>query len=118
MPSKSRIDKEEFEQMCLEQLSEKEIADYYGLDRRTVNHFCKQNYGMTFTTFWNLKRTKSKAIIINEAFKLAKKNGAVMIFCLKNLCGWKDNPDEQTASNAEIMAQFAQWFGKDDKQTN
>lgn len=109
MPSKSKIDPKQFEQLCIQQISEKEIAEYFGVDRSTITRFCKKTYGATFATYLQQKRMMGKAVLVNKALKLAEKNGAVMIFLLKNWCGMKDTPDTEQKS-VGVTDDMVEWF--------
>lgn len=109
MPKESKIDPKQFEQLCIQQISEKEIAEYFGVDRTTITRFCKKTYGATFASFLQQKRMMGKALLVNKALKLAERNGAVMIFMLKNWCGMKDTPDTDDKSNG-VTADMEKWF--------
>lgn len=121
MPKESKIDPKVFERLCIQQVSEKEIAEYFGVDRRTVNTFCKKNFKVTFTTFSQQKRLMGRTLLVNKALKLAERNGAVMIFLLKNWCGMKDSPEDKERHDG-FSEDMQQWFakvkGRDDEGTD
>lgn len=111
MPRQSVIDPIKFEELCIHQNSEKDIADFFGVDRTTINRFCKKTFNASFASFCQQKRTEGKEILIGKAIKLAEKNGAVMIFLLKNWAGMTDTP-AQEAKNIGVTDEMKEWFKK------
>lgn len=109
MPCQSKIDKDELERLCIQQIPEKEVAEYFGVDYKTVNTFCKKHFGMTFTIYSQQKRLMGKTKLVNKAMELAEKNGAVMIFLLKNWCGMRDVP-ETDAKSEGVTDDMKKWF--------
>lgn len=85
------IDKQKFELLCTQHLSKEAIrkALWVG-DTRTIDDWCMRTYNSSFSEVLEQKREEGNAILINKALKLAEKNGAVMIFLLKNWCGMSD----------------------------
>lgn len=118
MPRHSRIDKEMFEKFCTQRIQEKEIAEYFGVDRNTVGRWCKKTYGVSFVAFSQQKRTMGKVELVNKALKLAERNGAVMIFLLKNWCGYRDSPEDEERKDGfseDMRAWFSKVKGRDDE---
>ena len=85
------LDKQKFEALCQRHFKETEIAEIFGVDTDTVNNWCKRTYNSCFSAVSSQKKLEGNAMIINKALKLAERNGAVMIFLLKNWCGMSDN---------------------------
>lgn len=111
MPKDPKIDPKQFEQLCIQQISEKEIADYFGVNRSTIQRFCKKNFNASFASFKQQKRMMGKALLINKALRLAERNGAVMIFLLKNWCGMTDSPTQEQKS-VGVTEEMKEWFKK------
>lgn len=91
------LDKHKFEALCQRHFSEVEIAKLFGVSTETVNNWCKRNYfdengnSLGFSAVSAQKKLEGNLNLIESALALAKKNGAVMIFLLKNWCGMTDN---------------------------
>lgn len=57
----------------------------------TIDRRIKKEYGLTFEQYKETKLGLTKIKLQQKAIQLAVGGNAVMlIFCLKNLCGWKD----------------------------
>lgn len=70
-----------------------------GLDMSisTIQRFCVKTYGVSFDEAKDIFSSDIPLQLMQKAVELALSGNATMlIFCLKNLCGWKDNPDEKT----------------------
>lgn len=111
MPRDSKIDPELLETFCIQQMKAKDVAEYFGVNRTTLNAYCKKHYNASFSSFSQQKALKGKAVLVNKALKLAEKNGAVMIFLLKNWCGMKDNPEAQEKDEG-FTKDMQAWFKK------
>ena len=111
MPRESKIDPVKFEELCIQDISEKDIADYFGVNRKTIQRFCKATFNVPFVAFCQQKRVARNAMLINDAIALARKNGAVMIFLLKNWAGMTDTP-AQEAKNIGVTDEMKEWFKK------
>lgn len=92
-----QIDKQKFEELCRQHYSEVDIAKYFGVNADTINNWCKRTYAdsegnsLGFSDISQQKRLEGNSMLIKSALTLAKKNGAVMIFLLKNWCGMTDS---------------------------
>lgn len=103
------LDKKKFETLCRQHMSKAKIALAFGVDDRTVEAWCRRTYKCSFCTISEQKKSEGEAMLINNAFKLAEKAPAVMIFLLKNWCGMRDTPDTDDKSNG-VTADMEKWF--------
>jgi hypothetical protein len=63
--------------------------------KETIAHRIKEKYGMTFADYRASKMVGVKIQLIQRALNLAlTRSDAMLIFCLKNLVGWVDKPQE------------------------
>jgi len=67
---------------------------FLGVSHDTIERHIKNNYNCTFAEFREQNMVHTRFSLIRTAIKKAEKGDNVMlIFCLKNLCGWKDKAD-------------------------
>ncbi len=63
----------------------------------TISRVIKRDFNMSFAEFreQNMVHTRRRLVrtAIREATKKSGPNTAMLIFCLKNMCGWKDKFD-------------------------
>ena len=70
-------------------------SDILEVHENTIRMHISQRFGMTFTEYAEKKLSRTKVKLVQKALEMAYSGNATMtIFCLKNLCKWKDNPDE------------------------
>lgn len=80
-------------------------ADILDVHENTIKNHIKKRYNMTFTEYAEKKLSRTKVKLVQKALEMATSgNTTMMIFCLKNLNKWKDNPDEEIdASKIQIV---------------
>lgn len=83
-----------------------------GCSAETIEDRIEKEHGMTFTEYRESKFTATKVKLVQSALTRAfsGKSDTMLIFCLKNLCGWKnEGPDEELeALKKELAAIMAQ----------
>lgn len=74
----------------------KDTAAFFEVSEDTIERYIKANWGMRFAEFRDQNMVHTRFSLIRTAIQKAEKGDNVMlIFCLKNLCGWRDKlPDE------------------------
>ena len=87
---KKIINQEQFEKMCAIQCTLEEICDVFGVTDKTLNSWCKETYGTTFSEVFGKKRALGKMSLRRAQFRLAEKNAAMAIFLGKNYLGQTD----------------------------
>ena len=92
-PAQDKIDKKQFENLCGLQCTLLEICDAFDVDDKTLNEWCKKNYGTTFSEVFKTKRGKGQISLRRMQWKLAEKNASMAIFLGKQYLGQRDNPD-------------------------
>ena len=71
------------------------IASFFSVDEETIRNHCKTNHGMTFSQLRNKMMFNVRLGLIRQTVDQAMKgNTGLMIFALKNMCGWADMPSE------------------------
>ena len=74
----------------------KDTAAYFDCSEDVIERYIKANWGLRFAEFREQNMVFTRFNLIRTAIQKAEKGDNVMlIFCLKNLCGWRDKlPDE------------------------
>lgn len=91
---RKEIEREEFEKLCGFQCTKLEICDWFDITDKTLESWCKRTYKKGFSEVFALKRGKGKVSLRRNAFNMAEKNAAVLIFLLKNFCDMSDKPEK------------------------
>ena len=69
----------------------KDTAAFFKCNVELIEDRIKEYTGLTFPEFREQNMVHSRLNLIRKALQMADKgNTAMMIFCLKNLCGWAD----------------------------
>lgn len=89
-PAQDRIDKKQFENLCGLQCTYNEVCDFFDVDDKTLNSWCKSTYGTTFSEVFKVKRGKGQISLRRMQWKLAEKNASMAIFLGKQYLGQKD----------------------------
>lgn len=114
-----KIDKRNFEKLCEFQCTLFEICDFFDTTDKTLNSWCKRNYGAGFSETYEKKRVKGKISLRRTQFRLAEKNAAMAIFLGKQYLGQKDNPNQQNEEkiNKEVdgLSESIKELVKEDK---
>ena len=87
---KIEIDKEMFEKLCSMQCTEEEIASFFDCSIDTINNYCKETYGETFSDTFKKKSANGKISLRRSQFKIAETNATMAIFLGKQYLGQKD----------------------------
>ena len=96
-PAQDRIDKKEFEKLCSLQCTYLEICDWFDVDDKTLNEWCRSTYNCTFSEIFKIKRGKGQISLRRTQWQLAQKNPSMAIFLGKQYLGQTDKV--QTTSN-------------------
>lgn len=68
-----------------------DTAAFFECSPRTVQRYIKDEFNLEFKEFREMYMVHTRLNIIRKAIEKAEKGDNVMlIFCLKNLCGWRD----------------------------
>lgn len=87
------INKKQFESLCGLQCTLEEVCAVLDVTDKTLNSWCKETYGTTFSEVFREKRELGKVSLRRAQFKLAEKNASMAIFLGKNMLGQRDNID-------------------------
>lgn len=98
---KIEIDETQLKAICRLKPTIKDVAAFFNCSEDTIERRCKDYDGISFKEFRDKYMVHTRLDLVRKALKMAEKNPAMMIFCLKNLCGWKD---KQENVNIDIPA--------------
>ena len=88
-------------------------ADYLGMSEDTLERRIKDDHGMVFTAYHQLKQGRMAIKLQQKAIDMAfSGNTTLMIFALKNLAGWV-NETEITANTESIKLVIEGMNGRD-----
>ena len=101
-PAQDRIDKKHFEKLCQLQCTILEICDYFDVDDKTLNSWCKNTYNTTFSEIFKIKRGKGQISLRRMQWQLAEKNPTMAIFLGKQYLGQRDNIEVEAENTNRI----------------
>ena len=94
---RKKIDWELFESVikCSHKMKIDHIAEVMKVHKETLVANIKEKYGCNFEEIRDIKSANIRYPLIQKAIQMAMGgNATMMIFCLKNMCGWTDSPKD------------------------
>ena len=86
----------------------KETARWFSTSQDTVERRIKKWTRLTFTEFKEKHSMNIKYKLIDRAIDMAMSgNATMMIFCLKNYCGWSDKSEEKELELKPIVLAYS-----------
>ena len=89
---RAEIDRVQFEKLCGLQCTEREICSWFDITTKTLNAWCKREFGATFPQVFATKREAGKISLRRAQFRLAEKYPAMAIFLGKQYLDQTDDP--------------------------
>lgn len=102
------IDRRQFEMMCSIQATQEEICLVLNISDKTLNRWCRQMYGATFSEVFAQKRALGKISLRRYQWQLAKKNATMAIFLGKQFLGQKDEQTLEVSGNFNPYANLSE----------
>lgn len=93
---RKEIDKKQFENLCGLQCTKEEICDWFGVTDKTIDRWCHETYGDSFSVIFRSKRGVGKISLRRSQFRLAEKNASMAIWLGKQYLGQKDDANDQS----------------------
>lgn len=79
-----------------------DTAAFFECTERTIENVVKTHFSLTFFDFREQNAVHSRLSMIRKAISKAEAgDNCMLIFCLKNLCGWKDRYDTTSSVKQE-----------------
>ena len=83
-----------------------DTAAFFECSEKTVERYIKEHFNLTFREFRERYMVHTRMQVVRKAIELATKgNVPMLIFCLKNLCGWMDRPNQDDAAKPPVSPQ-------------
>lgn len=99
---KKNIDQKEFEKLCALQCTLNEVCSWFNVDDVTLNRWCKETYGTTFSEVFKVKRGIGQVSLRRSQFQMAEKNPTMAIWLGKQYLGQRENIEIDHGNN-ELM---------------
>lgn len=103
---RKQIDQKQFENLCALQCTITEICGWFDCDDNTLNKWCKETYGVTFSEVFKLKRGAGQVSLRRYQFQQAEKNATMAIWLGKQWLGQSDQVHVDNSNN-ELMSALA-----------
>ena len=87
---KRNINQKQFEQLCQIQCTKEEICSVLDVSDKTLDRWCRETYGTSFSDIFRQKRQGGCASLRAKQWKLASKSPAMAIFLGKQFLGQTD----------------------------
>lgn len=119
---RKEIDREQFENLCGLQCTEREICDWFRVTDKTLSSWCKRTYGEGFSDVYRQKRGLGKVSLRRAQFRLAENNATMAIWLGKQYLGQKDQvqveatQDERIDELSKSLAEMAKVLNAEEKQ--
>lgn len=88
---RKEIDLEQFQKLCGLQCTLEEICGWFDVTDKTLDRWCKETYGESFSEVFAKKREAGKISLRRSQWRLAEKSAAMAIFLGKNYLGQSDH---------------------------
>ena len=88
---KKEIAQDQFEKLCGLQCTLEEICGWFDVTDKTLDRWCKETYGKSFSEVFAKKREAGKISLRRSQWRLAEKSAAMAIFLGKNYLGQSDH---------------------------
>ena len=100
---KVELDQDQFEAFCRLNPTLEDAQAFFKVSEDTIMRRCKE-WGYTgFADARQQNMVHTRLHLIRTAMKMAEKTPAMMIFCLKNLCGWVDKLESQQTGELKVV---------------
>lgn len=80
-----------------------DCAAFFDVDPSTIERYINRQYNCTYAEFRDQNMVHTRFSLIRKAIQKAEGGDNVMlIFCLKNLCGWTDKVETQEDQTVQV----------------
>ena len=116
MANPKDLNKEQMKALMRMNPTLEDTAAFFEVSARTIDRFLKKHFGVTFVEFREQNMVHTRLSLIRKALHRAE-NGSdtMLIFCLKNLCGWSDKKEIIGSDSSPITIQYKPKSQRDDQ---
>lgn len=94
--AKTEIDLHQLKQLLKLKPTIEWVAGFFECSEKTIERYIRTEFDLTFAEFREQQFVHTRFDMIREALERSRKSDTILIFCLKNLCGWRDKqPGEE-----------------------
>lgn len=109
-----KIDQKQFESACFIQCTYDEICSLFDVTDKTLNKWCRETYGTTFSEVYRIKKQGGKTSLRRMQWKNAEKGNTTMqIWLGKQLLGQRDKHETEISGGLDIKVDW----GNEDSET-
>ena len=102
---RKEIKKDTFEKLCAMMCTEEELCGFFGISDKTLNRWCRETYGGTFSEIYKNLTADGKISLRRYQFRLAERSTAMAIFLGKQYLGQRDKFEYvDTTANEKLEA--------------
>ena len=96
------LDENQLAAMCRLVASMEDCALYFNCSEDTIRRRVKEWGYESFASFRKKNMNETRFQLKRDAIERSKTSDAVLIFALKNLCGWKDKNESEQEHNVTV----------------
>lgn len=104
--AQAKIDKDQFEQLCMLQCSREEVAIFFGVSKESITRWCHNTYGCDFDTVFRQKRENGRISLRRAQWKKAttgKMDTTMLIWLGKQYLGQTDKVETENVERIQII---------------
>lgn len=99
---KKQIDQKAFENLCALQCTREEVCGFFDVSEKTLDNWCRDTYGMTFSPVFQQKRGTGKISLRRNQFRLAENNATMAIWLGKQYLNQRDSQENAAPENGML----------------
>ena len=100
---RKEVDERQLAVLCRLKPTQKDCAAYFGVSPDVIERRVKEWGYEGFADFREQNMSYTRFALVQKAIdKATKGDNTMLIFCLKNLCGWADKHDKIEDSDAAV----------------
>ena len=105
---RKEIDKKTFEGLCRIQSTLNEMCAVFDCDNKTLENWCKREYGMGFSEVFSIKRLMGNVSLRRKLYKKAveDEDSRMLMFLAKNWLGMSDKQNVKLENPIEINSSY------------
>lgn len=100
----------QFETLCAIQCTEEEICAVLDVDDKSLTRFCKDEYNMSFSEIFKLKRQNGKASLRRTQWQMAEKNVTMAIWLGKQYLGQSEKIISENTNANGVLEDIASYL--------